>query len=128
MRLTGQRKFNCVVQSTRKSIVDVFAEITCQDDRAFMFFKFGEKPCALDVRISVVSVFHFRALSKECVGLIEKKNCVAGVSGTEDLIQSFFSFSYVFTDHTRQVDLVKIKTQITCNDTCGHCLTDPGWT
>src|SRR4051812_19060700 len=100
------------MQTPDKRIVKVLAKVGCQDDDAVIFLHTLEQITDLDVGVTVVAIFHLRALTEQRVGLIEEENRVARAAFSKYLLQVLLGFAYIFANNACQVYFVKLKAQV----------------
>ena len=112
MSLRGSDQLNRKPQSSQKGRVDIArASRGEDDDRTCSFDSIEEKIHAL-ARISIVGVFHRRALAEERVGLIEKEYCSASFRRVKKFAQVFFRLARVPAVERTKVDAVQLPVEL----------------
>src|SRR5688572_9459143 len=120
------REFYRPVHASYKRVVEVFPKVCGKDNYAVVFFHPLQQVTRLQVGISVMAVLDLTPLAKYGICFIEKEHCVAGLPLVENLLQIFLGFTDVFAHNPGEVNLVKLKAQVGCQDLGGHSLAGAG--
>ena len=87
--------------ASRERFIHVPMQIGRQNGDTVVLFHLLQQVADLDIGVTVVSIFDFRPLAKERVGLIKKQNGVTRLRFIENLVELFFSLADVLADDLR---------------------------